>query len=573
MNVSNITTQVSKIVGFIMTIAFSLVAFVHGQNCTWWSWGIINDGQTVTGYSSILRTNTGQDYSAGCDQFAGTLTCISWTTLQNPSTYPYTLAQCQAGVPKDCDQRSWWIIHHGQTVFGYSTTWAEFPKTCDDNFSAPLSCMNGVINGNRQTYKYTALECTNLNTLISGIDIAIDESPWLSATSNLIAQGSSPEVQIIFKNQWDTSLIRSNVAAGFLKCARDEQDLVVYQSRVLSSFVVNSWTKVGVNIRIAPIFSQSLGQKTLTCTIYPNAAAYTDANTNNNKRTTTVEVVEARRFDLALSRSIEPISKNLEAAEGAVGTQWLQNFLFDKIMNVLVPLIVIIGILSAILWFYKLMFSSDENAVKEGTRYIVFGIIGIIVIMSAKFIGQNIYDILNPPTWEILWWSIAEKLYNNIVYPFIKFAIYLVLGAMFIILVGRVITFIFGSDADAQKKAGTLIGWNVISMLLIIAAKQIVQAIYGKQQDVVKDVTNLGEIWSWVLADKNIPILYQVINYALWIASLVILIIIIIQTIKLLTKPDDPAQVKNIKNSLLYMFIGILVLGAGYLIVNFAIIN
>ena len=56
-------------------------------------------------------------------------------------------------------------------------------------------------------------------------------------------------------------------------------------------------------------------------------------------------------------------------------------------------------------------------------------------------------------------------------------------------------------------------------------------------------------------------------------ASLIIRVIIIIQTVKLLMKPDDPAQIKNIKNSLLYMFIGILVLGTGYLIVNFAIIN
>lgn len=65
---------------------------------------------------------------------------------------------------------------------------------------------------------------------------------------------------------------------------------------------------------------------------------------------------------------------------------------------------------------------------------------------------------------------------------------------MFVILVSRVITFLFGSDADAQKKAGTLIGWNIISMLIIIGAKQIVEAIYGKQGDVVKDITNLGEI-------------------------------------------------------------------------------
>lgn len=51
------------------------------------------------------------------------------------------------------------------------------------------------------------------------------------------------------------------------------------------------------------------------------------------------------------------------------------------------------------------MFSSDENAVKEGTRYIVFGIVGIIVIMSAKFIGQNVYDMLT--TGEIVGTNIA----------------------------------------------------------------------------------------------------------------------------------------------------------------------
>jgi hypothetical protein len=39
---------------------------------------------------------------------------------------------------------------------------------------------------------------------------------------------------------------------------------------------------------------------------------------------------------------------------------------------------------------------------------------------------------------------------------------------MFVILISRVITFLFGSDSDTQKKAGTLIGWNVISMLIII---------------------------------------------------------------------------------------------------------
>jgi hypothetical protein len=73
---------------------------------------------------------------------------------------------------------------------------------------------------------------------------------------------------------------------------------------------------------------------------------------------------------------------------------------------------------------------------------------------------------------------------------------YLVLGAMFIILLSRVISFLFGSDADAKKKAGTLIGWNIISMFVIIGAKQIIEAVYGKQADVAKSISNLGEIGS-----------------------------------------------------------------------------
>ncbi len=282
--------------------------------------------------------------------------------------------------------------------------------------------------------------------------------------------------------------------------------------------------------------------------------------------------VHGQNFDTAITRSVDPISQNLDAAETALGTAWVQNFVFTKVMGVLVPLVIVLGILISILGFYTLMFSNDDKAVQEWTRYIIFGVIGIIFIMSANYIGQNIFDLLTTTAW-IKWYAIAQGLYDKIVYPFIKLAIYLVLGAMFVILVSRVITFLFGSDTDAQKKAGTLIWWNVIAMLVIIWAKQIVEAVYGKQQAVIKDITNLGEVGTGILASRNIPILYQVINYALGIASLVILVFIIIQTVKLLMKPDDPAQLKSIKNTLLYMFIWILVIWAGYLIVNFAIIN
>jgi hypothetical protein len=45
---------------------------------------------------------------------------------------------------------------------------------------------------------------------------------------------------------------------------------------------------------------------------------------------------------------------------------------------------------------------------------------------------------------------------------------YLALGVLFIILASRALTFVFGSDEDAKKKAGTIIARNVLGMLVII---------------------------------------------------------------------------------------------------------
>jgi hypothetical protein len=110
-------------------------------------------------------------------------------------------------------------------------------------------------------------------------------------------------------------------------------------------------------------------------------------------------------------------------------------------------------------------------------------------------------------------------------------------------------------------------------MLVIIWAKQIVEAVYGKQADVVKAISNLGEVGTGILADKNIPIVYQVVNRVLGLTALILLILIIVQTIQLLINPSDEKQMTKVKNTILYMAIGIFVIGAWYLIVNFLIIN
>lgn len=294
--------------------------------------------------------------------------------------------------------------------------------------------------------------------------------------------------------------------------------------------------------------------------------------------TTVQETVDNSRFDSAMGKSIESIKNNIEAAESTKWTEWIKNFVFEKVMNILVPLIIVLGILVSILWFYKLLFSSDEKAKEEWIKYIAYWALWIIIIMSAKYIWTTIYEWIfnqwdNTKITDIIWGNIAQELYDKLLFPFLKIAIYLSLWILFVILVSRVFTFIFSKDDDTKKKAWTLIWRNILWMLVIIWSKQIVEAIYWKKADVIKDVSNLWEIWTSVMAERSIPLFYQIINWAIWLLAFIILIMIIIQTVQLLTKPDDEKQMGKIKNTLLYIFIWIALIWICYLIVNFLIIN
>ena len=150
-------------------------------------------------------------------------------------------------------------------------------------------------------------------------------------------------------------------------------------------------------------------------------------------------------------------------------------------------------------------------------------------------------------------------------------AIYLVLWVLFLILAGKTISIVTSGDI---KKAGTIIAWTAISILAIIWAKQIVEAVYGKQSDVLnKNALNLWDLWSGVLANKSIPLAYDVINWVLWITAVVILILILVHTFKILTNPSKADNRQSLWKSLLYIFIWIMVIWVGYLITNLLIIN
>jgi len=83
---------------------------------------------------------------------------------------------------------------------------------------------------------------------------------------------------------------------------------------------------------------------------------------------------------------------------------------------------------------------------------------------------------------------------------------------------------------------------------------------------------DLGDIGSGILSG-NLPILYTIINRIMGLSAFVILVIIILQTYQLLVNPTDEEMMGKIKKNFLYITIGILVIGSGYVITNFLIIN
>lgn len=70
-------------------------------------------------------------------------------------------------------------------------------------------------------------------------------------------------------------------------------------------------------------------------------------------------------------------------------------------------------------------------------------------------------------------------------------AILIILGVLFIILLIHAFRFITDPKDDIQQQSKTIVIWNTVGMLCIIGAKTIVEAIYGRQEEVVRKVTNI----------------------------------------------------------------------------------
>ena len=261
-----------------------------------------------------------------------------------------------------------------------------------------------------------------------------------------------------------------------------------------------------------------------------------------------------------------------------------------QLIGYIIDIFIVVWIAVAFLGVYKIMTSDKEETLKEGIRLVIFGIIWVIIMVSARFLAEwlvwewwsgiirNAFS--NVWWWQPNWIKFASALYENIMYPFIKLALYFVVWILFFMTVAKVVTYVTSTDDSVKKKAGWVIIWCVVWILIVMWSKQLVEAVMWKQDAVLNadkakwiDGGSGTGMWNGLLWFENIPLITQVINWIMWLTMLIILILIIIQGYKMFSKPDDPKNRESLKKTLLYIIIWVLVIWAAYAISSVLVIN
>lgn len=297
-------------------------------------------------------------------------------------------------------------------------------------------------------------------------------------------------------------------------------------------------------------------------------------------------------YDDVLWRSVSnketgwSLSSAIRWEEVVTWEKWSE--LFNKqvlaIIGYIIDIFIVVWIVVAFIGGYKIMTSSKEDSLKDGIRLVIYGIIWIVIMVSARFLAEGLVwndgvisrEFANPDdTKNPNWVNFATALYEKILYPFIKFILYLVIWVLFFMMAAKVVSYVTATDDSVKKKAWWVIIRSVIGILIVMWAKQLVESVMWKQNIVLNEsATRINEQTPGsVLNFGRIPIVTQIINWVMWLTMLVILVLIIIQGYKMFTKPDDPKNRESLKKTLLYIIIWVLVIGAAYAISNALVIN
>lgn len=413
----------------------------------------------------------------------------------------------------------------------------------------------------------------SLSITFASIDLSLDTliMPWGTG----VYQYSTPSVTLIIRNNGtDSATISTPSVTWFVSCKVWLQ--TVFSSNPISTLVINGNSNIQFPITLSNLASTNIGNQTLTCTLW----SYGWRVISDPTHTFDYVVLERAgwRFDTILDTVRDPIKNKIDWPVAELWIWWFKSFMYWLIDKFAIRGAVLVGIMFWLLALYKIMFSEDEKSLSQVKGLLLWWIVGIVIILSAKFIG-NIFvnDILKTGEIGIDEFSMIEmvgKLYDLILYPLLKIAFYIMMSVLFIILLLRVFSFVTSSEEEIRKKSMQIIISTTLWLFIIIASKQLVEWVYGKESLIRNSAAvTVTDVWSSFLSNANIPIIYDIIQRVMGLSWFVILALIIFQTFKLLTNPTDEKVLWDMKKTLFYAVLGMLVIWAGYLIVNVMMVN
>jgi hypothetical protein len=395
--------------------------------------------------------------------------------------------------------------------------------------------------------------------------------PWGTG----VYQYSTPSATLIIRNNGtESATISTPTATWFINCVVWTQ--MVFFSNPISKLTINKNSVIQFPINLSNLTTKDLGQQTIICKLWNYVW-----RTISDAITTFDYVVLERagwRFDTILDTVRDPIKNKIDWPVAETWVWWFTSFIYGLIDKFAVRGAVLVGILFWLLSLFKIMFSEDEKSLSQIKGLLLWWVVGIIIILSAKF-AWNIFvnDIMK--TWEIgvnefNMIEMVSKIYDLMLYPLLKIAFYIMMSILFIILLLRVFSFVTSTEEEIRKKSMQIIISTTLWLFIIIASKQLVEWVYGKEALIRNTAAiTVTDVWSSFLSNANIPIIYDIIQRVMGLSWFVILALIIFQTFKLLTNPTDEKILWDMRKTLFYAILGMLVIWAGYLIVNVVMVN
>lgn len=413
----------------------------------------------------------------------------------------------------------------------------------------------------------------SFSSVFAAVDLSLESIVIPGGTG--VYQYTTPSATLIIRNNGtDAATLSTSTSTWFITC-KVWLD-TVFASNPISTLIINSNTTIQFPITLSTLASTNLGNQTLTCTLWN----YSGRTISNNTNSFSYVVLERAwgRFDTILDTVRDPIKNKIDWPVAELWVWGFKSFVYSLIDRFAVRAAVLVGVLFSLLALFKIMFSEDEKSLWQVKGLILWWVVGIFIILSAKFIGKILYtDILSSGEIGVNDFSAIKmmwQLYDLILYPLLKVAFYIMMSVLFVILLIRVFSFVTSSEEEIRKKSMQIIVSTTLWLFIMIASKQLVEWVYGKEalirNSAAVTVTDVG---SSFLSNANIPILYDIIQRVMWLSWFVILALIIFQTFKMLTNPTDEKVLWDMRKTLFYAILGMLVIWAGYLIVNVVMVN